>query len=193
MGEPSEQLLNNPLSLPVGAPLPPPQPPPPQPPAPRGGPSAAAAGAQAFNVDLRSFQCEELPSRPQQHATPQPPQRDPDVWGPADPPAGSGAATPPLGAAHRARDGSWRERGDAYERLRRESLPPGGGGSGGRVGRGELLGGLKLPFRGSWRAGAGCFPPMDTIAFNHQTRCSLSSPPTPLLLQPPSEVGPSAA
>ncbi|PRW20821.1 katanin p60 ATPase-containing subunit A1-like [Chlorella sorokiniana] len=83
--------------------------------------------AHAFNIDLRSFQCEELPPRPQQHATPPAPQRDPDVWSPADPAADSGAATPPLGSAYRGREASWRERGEAYERLRRDSLTLGAG------------------------------------------------------------------
>ncbi|KAI7846285.1 hypothetical protein COHA_000213 [Chlorella ohadii] len=82
-----------------------------------------ASAAQAFHVDLRSFQCQELPPRPQQHAAPPAPQRDPDVWPAADP----AAATPPLGSGYKARDGSWRERGEAYERVRRESLTPSGG------------------------------------------------------------------
>lgn len=92
---------------------------------------AGQAGAHAFTVDPRSFRCEELPPRPQQQATPPAGagQRDPDVWSPADPLApGSGAATPPLGSAHRGRGGTWRDKGEAYERVRRESTTPGGSG-----------------------------------------------------------------
>ncbi len=114
-------------SLPPIRPHPHPLQPPPldRPSAPSGNDPPAGA-AQAFHVDLRSFQCQELPPRPQQHATPPAPQRDPDVWPAADP----AAATPPLGSGYKARDGSWRERGEAYERVRRESLTPGGGSGG---------------------------------------------------------------
>lgn len=75
-------------------------------------------GATAFSVDPRSFQLQEL--APRAANTNNPPDRDLDVWLPPEdaPPGQLGAPT--------SREQTRREREEAYERQRRESLPPGG-------------------------------------------------------------------
>lgn len=151
-------------------PCPLPQPPPLERSSARTNAGPPTSGAQAFNVDLRSFQCEELPPRPQQHATPPAPQRDPEVWSPADPPGDSGTATPPLGSAYRGRDGSWRERGEAYERLRRESLTPGAGSGG------DAHGGVSA---GQWERGAAAKPQSIALPCQSCSSCCVGTDDTP--------------
>lgn len=93
-----------------------------------GGSGSAGQAAAAFNVDLHSFEMAELPpARPAAGATAAggglspAASVDPDVWSPADPAAT--AAAPRLSGY--ARGNQRREREEAYERARRDSLTPG--------------------------------------------------------------------
>ena len=85
-----------------------------------GGCGAGRRGAAAFSVDPRSFEVLELAPAPRPAPASTPPDRDLDVWLPPD-----DAAPQQLGATL-SRERTRREREEAYERQRRESLTPGG-------------------------------------------------------------------
>jgi hypothetical protein len=104
------------------------------------------SGGRAFSLDPLSFQLEELPAaghqqqRQQQWAQGQweDQERDPDVWSPpSDPPPAC-----PLGASAYQRERSRREREEAYERQRRESVTPG-------ASSGVLVAGQRCAYQGA--------------------------------------------
>lgn len=108
----------------------------------------------AFSVDTRSFEVGELTPPPPRQYTPasSAPQHDPDVWSSPsyDTPPGCFGPPPPLPPGYGPNSGrqhSCRERQDAYERQRRESVTPPGGSSGAwaALGWGWAVAG------GSWR------------------------------------------